>query len=269
MVSAAREAQRLGASFVTGSSQGNVTSLVYESGDVVGARTADGIEHRASRTILCAGANSNQLLDLEDQLRPTAWTLAHIKMTSEEVKRYKNLPVLFNVEKGFFMEPDDDEHELKICDEHPGYCNWVRDAKGNPISLPFAQHQVPKEAEQRVRSFLHETMPQLAERPFSFARICWCADTPDRAFLIDCHPKYASLVLGAGGSGHGFKYIPSVGGYIVDKMEDRLDEKLANVFRWRPETAIDRDWHDTQGRFGGPNKVMDLQEVQDWTDISS
>lgn len=269
MVSAAREAQRLGVIFVTGSPHGSVTRLMYESGDVVGARTADGIEHRASRTILCAGANSNQLLDLEDQLRPTAWTLAHIKMTSEEVKHYKNLPVLFNVEKGFFMEPDEDKHELKICDEHPGYCNWVREAKGNPISLPIARHQIPIEAEQRVRSFLRETMPQLAQRPFSFARICWCADTPDRAFLIDRHPKYASLVLGVGGSGHGFKYIPSVGGYIADRMEDRLDVKLANVFRWRPETAIDRDWQNTQGRFGGTNKVMDLQQVQDWTEVSA
>ena len=269
MVSAATEAKRLGVRFVSGSSEGTVTGLVYEGGDVVGARTADGREHRASRTILCAGANSNQLLDLENQLRPTAWTLAHIKLTAEEAKLYKDLPVLFNIEKGFFMEPDEDKHELKICDEHPGYCNWVRDVRGKLISMPFARNQVPKEAEQRVRSFLRETMPQLAERPFSFARICWCADTPDRAFLIDYHPKYASLVLGVGGSGHGFKYIPSVGGYIADKMEGRLDENLAHAFRWRPDTAIDRDWQDTQGRFGGPNKVMDFQKVREWTKIST
>lgn len=269
MISAAAEAQRLGVKFVTASPQGTVTGLVYEGGDVVGARTADSKEHRAYRTILCAGANSNQLLDLEDQLRPTAWTLAHIKLTDEEVKVYKNLPVLFNIEKGFFMEPDEDKHELKICDEHPGYCNWVRDTGDKLTSLPFARHQIPKEAEQRARSFLRETMPQLAERPFSFARICWCADTPDRAFLIDCHPEHASLVLGVGGSGHGFKYIPSVAGYIADKMEGRLDEKLAHVFRWRPETAVDRDWQDRQGRFGGPNKVMDFQEVQEWTEIGT
>ena len=267
MVSAATEAKRLGVAFITGSPEGTVIGLIHEGEDVSGARTADGKEHKACRTILCAGANSNQLLDLEDQLRPTAWTLAHIKMTDEEVKLYKNLPVLFNIEKGFFMEPDEEKHELKICDEHPGYCNWVRDPAGKLISLPFARHQVPREAEQRVRSFLRETMPQLAERPFSFARICWCADTPDRAFLIDYHPKYASLVLGVGGSGHGFKYVPSVGGYIADRMEGKLDERLARAFRWRPETAVDRDWKDMQGRFGGPNKLMDFQKVEGWTEI--
>lgn len=109
------------------------------------------------------------------------------------------------------MEPDEDCHELKICDEHPGYCNWIvqgPDADGRGIlqqkkSIPFARHQIPLEAAERVRRFLGETMPRLAERPFAFARICWCADTADRVFLIDRHPEYASLVVAVGASGHG------------------------------------------------------------------
>lgn len=123
--SAAREAQRLGVKFVTGSPQGSVTGLICEDGDVLGVRTADGKEHRGDRTVLAAGAGSDALFDFKDQLRPTAWTLGHIKMSGDEMALYKNLPVLFNIEKGFFMEPDEDNHELKICDEHPGYCNWV------------------------------------------------------------------------------------------------------------------------------------------------
>lgn len=79
-------------------------------------------------------------------------------------------------------------------------------------SIPFAKHQIPKEAEERARGFLRETMPHLAGRPFSFARICWCADTPNRAFLISKHPDYPSLVLGCGASGHGFCHIPVIGG---------------------------------------------------------
>ena len=124
MESAAREGLRLGVSFITGEEEGNVRGLIYENGDVKGAKTLDGKEHRADRTILCAGANAAALFDFRDQLRPTAWTLAHIRMTDEEVELFKDLPVLFNVERGFFMEPDEDNHELKICDEHPGYCNW-------------------------------------------------------------------------------------------------------------------------------------------------
>jgi len=267
LVAAVTEAERLGVKFVTGSPHGEVTELIRADGDIKGVRTADGRKHYADRTILCAGANADSLLDFKDQLRPTAWTIAHIKMTKDEAMLYKKLPVLFNVELGFFMEPDEDNHELKICDEHPGYCNWVTGPDGKRRSVPFARHQIPVESERRVRSFLQEAMPHLAERPLSFARICWCADTPNRSFLIGTHPDHPSLVLGVGASGHGFKDIPAIGGFIVDGMEGKLDPKLAESFRWRPETAVNRNWEDTQGRSGGPNRVVDFHEVKSWTHI--
>ncbi|KAI9925609.1 hypothetical protein ASPWEDRAFT_52237 [Aspergillus wentii DTO 134E9] len=271
MFSAFTEAKRLGVTFVTGPPQGNTVSLVYENGDVIGAKTADGTIHRADHTILSAGAGSDRLLDFKKQLRPTAWTLCHIKMTPEEAKMYRNLPVLFNIAKGFFMEPDEDKHELKICDEHPGYCNFVADPEhgGETRSIPFAKHQIPLEAEARARDFLRDTMPHLATRPLAFARICWDADTPDRAFLIDRHPDHPSLLVAVGGSGNGAMQMPTIGGFISDALEGKLQKELKDVVRWRPETAVDRDWKDTQDRFGGPNKVMDFQKIgeDEWTRI--
>ncbi|KAG9514761.1 fructosyl amine:oxygen oxidoreductase-like protein, partial [Aureobasidium melanogenum] len=270
MESAAREAERLGAIFITGEEKGKVESLIFENGDVKGAKTLDGVEHRADRTILCAGANAGIIFDMKNQLRPTAWTLAHIKMTKEELQLFKNLPVLFNIERGFFMEPDEDKGELKMCDEHPGYCNWTVDPQNSQrSSVPFAKHQIPKEAEERARGFLRETMPHLADRPFSFARICWCADTPNRAFLISKHPEYPSLVLGCGASGHGFCHIPVIGGFITDAMEDKLEPRMKHSFRWRPETAVNRKWDDLQDRFGpeGSNRMMNFGDIVQWTNI--
>ncbi|KAJ5555235.1 hypothetical protein N7535_007675 [Penicillium sp. DV-2018c] len=271
MLSAYNEARRLGVSFVTGSPEGSVTALIHKDGDVVGARTADGVSDLADRTILAAGAGSDSLLDFEKQLRPTAWTLSHIKMTPEEARMYRDLPVLFNIAKGFFIEPDEDKHELKICDEHPGYCNFVSDPDrpGEMRSVPFARQQIPLEAERRAREFLRDTMPQLAERPFSFARICWDADTVDRAFLIDRHPGYPSLVVAVGGSGNGAMQMPAIGGFIADALEGKLCSEVKDVVRWRPEIAVRRDWWSTQNRFGGPNRVVDFQEVKEdeWTHI--
>jgi sarcosine oxidase / L-pipecolate oxidase len=184
--------------------------------------------------------------------------------------------VLFNCERGFFMEPDEDCRDLKICDEHPGYCNWIDDGQAPSFErqdgmrdVPFEKRQVPKEAEDRVRLFLRETMPQLADRPFSFARICWCADTPDRNFLIDHHPDYSRLTLAVGGSGHGYVYISAIGDFIVDEMEGRLNQDMQHLFRWRPETAVARDWKALQGRYGpeGSSRVMDLAGVREWTHI--
>jgi sarcosine oxidase/L-pipecolate oxidase len=81
MIAAAKEAARLGASFVCGNACGQVRELLYVNGDVIGIKTADGVEHSADRVIVAAGAQSVSILDFENQLRPTAWTLAHIKMS--------------------------------------------------------------------------------------------------------------------------------------------------------------------------------------------
>ncbi|KAK9769610.1 putative FAD dependent oxidoreductase [Seiridium cardinale] len=271
LVSAYSEAKKLGVTFIAGSPTGQVVSLIYAERDVRGAKTADGHEHLADRTILAAGATAPQLLDFENQLRSTAWTLGHIKMTKEEAKLYRNLPVLFNIEKGFFMEPDEDNHELKMCDEHPGYCNWIDQPDSSlPMSVPIAKHEIPVAAEKRMKDFLRDCMPHLADRPLVHARVCWCVDTPNRAFLITYHPSYPSLVVASGDSGHGFMHIPSIGGFVSDCVENKLDSRFAKSWRWRPETAKEFWGHDTLNRWGAGHKMLDLKEaeVDGWTRIN-
>jgi sarcosine oxidase/L-pipecolate oxidase len=264
------EAVRLGVQFVTGDPTGKVEALLFgpDSNTALGARTADGISHTANHIILSAGANSDRLLDFKGQLRPTAWTLAHIPLSTEESTSYQNLPVLYGVDRGFFIEPDAEKHELKLCDEHPGYVNPVIE-DGRFRSVPIARHQIPAEAEARMRLFLRETMPQLAEREFSFARMCWDADTVDRRFLIDRHPEIENLIVAVGGSGNGFMTCPAIGVLVADILDPKgeIEDRVRKILRWRPETAVGRDWWDSQGRYGANGKVMDLRDVKEWTRI--
>jgi sarcosine oxidase/L-pipecolate oxidase len=262
----------MGVEFICGSKKGYAQTFLFNGSktDIIGAQTADGSSHTANITILAAGANSDAILNFEKQLRPTAWTLAHIPLTDDEARMYKELPVLYGVDRGFFIEPDVEKRELKICDEHPGYINLVKDkSTGEEKSVPFAKQQIPIEAEERMRSMLKETMPHLAERPFTFARICWDADTVDRLFLIDRHSSFKSLVIAAGGSGHGFMCSPAVGILVADLIGEKLEERMRTALRWRPEIAVGRDWWDTQDRFGGDGGVMNFGEVKGWTDIVS
>ncbi|KAF2500120.1 fructosyl amine:oxygen oxidoreductase [Lophium mytilinum] len=265
------ESMRLGVRYVTGGHQGKVDSLIISSSaedvkTVSGAKTADGAEHKADYTVLAAGAYSDQLLDFKKQLRPTAWTLAHLPMSTKEARLWRDLPVLYGVDRGFFIEPDEDKHEIKICDEHPGYCNFV-EVDREVRSVPFARQQIPIGAEHRMRLLLAEVVPHLADRPFSFARICWDADTPDRFFLIDRHPEVSNLMVAVGGSGHGFMTNPAVGVLAVDALEGVMEPRLQKMMKWRPETAVGRDWYATQDRFGADGKIMDLSIVKDWTSI--
>ncbi|KAI0393347.1 fructosyl-amino acid oxidase [Xylariaceae sp. FL0594] len=298
IIAAKQEAERLGVRFITGP-QGRVVELLFSDDKEVqlqaavlqGVRTADGTTHHAHTTILANGANADSLIDFKYQLRPTAWTLAHIKMTPEEAKLYKDLPVIFNIEKGFFIEPSADTHELKICDEHPGYINPVyaeadsaSEGKGTIVgSRPFARQQIPLESEERVRAFLQDTMPHLSDRPFSFARICWDTDTVDRMPLIDWYMpdgrvssdqdesnqggKKGRLLLAVGGSGHCFKTMPAMGQVVLEFLQGRIDDRTRRAFRWRPETAEKRDWWHVQDRWGAEGKVMDINEVKGWTRI--
>ncbi|KAH8667048.1 fructosyl amine:oxygen oxidoreductase [Xylariales sp. PMI_506] len=273
------EAVRLGVTFLCDRDRGRVVKLLYSSGrdnsDVVGALTADGTEHLASRTVLAAGASSSLLFDFEDQLRPTAWTLAHIALTPAEAASglWGELPVLYGADRGFFISPPasafaNGTPEIKVCDEHPGYINLVprgqndgdmqQQQKLKPV--PLQRDAIPPPSEEAMRAFLRSTVPQLADRLLFRPRLCWDADTPDRLFLLSEHPRHAGLVLAAGGSGNGFMCSPAVGVLVADLLEDNMDERLRGILRWRPETARGRDWFDTQGRFGVLGRVRDLKE---------
>ncbi|KAK7921397.1 hypothetical protein PG985_009419 [Apiospora marii] len=274
-----------GATFVCDPRAGRVAELLYDDGGdgdevVVGAKTADGATHRADFTILAAGAGASTLVDFEKQLRPTAWTLGHVALTADEAPAYAELPVLFNVDGGFFLSPPKSaiaagEPELKICDEHPGYIH-LADGKdgGEKQPVPVPRQAVPRTSATNMHKLLQATVPQLADRPLLRPRLCWDADTPDRLFLIARYPRGGSsqrLLVAAGGSGNGFMNAPAVGILVADLLEDRLEERMAKSLRWRPETAVDRDWFDTQGRFGGAGKVVDLGEIpdDDWVEGSA
>ncbi|KAI4681080.1 uncharacterized protein J4E88_005586 [Alternaria novae-zelandiae] len=264
-----QEAVKLSVEFVTGSMEGSVEELLYnsDSSAVLGVKTRNGTEHKAQHIIVSAGANSDLLLDFESQLRPTAWTLAHLPLSAEEAKQYRNLPVLYGVDRGFFIEPDTERHEIKLCDEHPGYINPVINDSGKMRSVPFARQQIPREAEARMRLLLSDTMPQFATRDLSFARLCWDVDTVDRIFLIDKHPNVQGLIVAVGGSGNGFMACPAIGSLVADIVENKSEGKMREAMRWRPEICAERDLWDAQGRYGAEGKVMDIRQVTEWTTI--
>lgn len=64
MEDTAKEAERLGVTFISGEQKGKVKSLLYEDGDVKGAVSTDGTQYRAGRTILSAGACAPEIFPM-------------------------------------------------------------------------------------------------------------------------------------------------------------------------------------------------------------
>ena len=61
-----------------------------------------------------------------------------------------------------------------------------------------------------VRNFARQYIPEAASATISTRR-CLYTMTPDKHFVVDRHPVFPHLVIGAGFSGHGFKFTTLIG----------------------------------------------------------
>ncbi|TVY43892.1 L-saccharopine oxidase [Lachnellula occidentalis] len=254
-----KEAQDLGVQFVSGL-DGTMTGLEISDGQLVGIKVASGKVVKSAHYILCTGAASPSLLpELSNQLWSKCWTLAHIELTEKELAEYRNMPVVDNHELGFFFEPDPKTRWLKICNATQGY-QWKTavNAEGKSYSVPryasdHPEDGIPEEARVEVNKFIDTILPQFSGRPLKGARICWCTDTPDQHFLITRHQKYPELLLGTGDSGHGFKFLPTIGSYIADALEGK-ERGVRSEWAWR-----EKEWKSDPTRPG--DVVKDLRDV--------
>ncbi|KAF8854333.1 FAD dependent oxidoreductase [Acephala macrosclerotiorum] len=253
------EAKKLGVKFISGP-DGTMTNLQVTGGKLTGITVASGKIHTADQYIICTGANSPALLpELGHHLWSKCWTLAHIELTEEEAAEYKDMPVVDNHELGFFFEPDTKTKWIKICNATQGYqFRTGIDAEGKSFSVPryasdHPEEGIPKEAEDAIKKFIDNLLPQFSGRPLLGARVCWCTDSADSHWLISRHDKYPELLLGTGDSGHGFKFLPTIGSYIADALEGK-ERGVKKEWQLR-----DRPWKRDVTRPG--DVVKDLRDV--------
>ncbi|XP_054857229.1 peroxisomal sarcosine oxidase [Eublepharis macularius] len=63
---------------------------------------------------------------------------------------------------------------------------------------------------QILQNFVKSYLPGLDPEPAVQER-CLYTNTPDADFILDRHPRFRNIVIGAGFSGHGFKFAPVIG----------------------------------------------------------
>ncbi|KAL4787001.1 FAD dependent oxidoreductase [Aspergillus varians] len=208
-----------------------------------GVETVDGTKYYADKVVLAAGAWSSTLVDLEDQCVSKAWVFAHIQLTPSEAAEYKNSPVVYDGDYGFFFEPN--EHGvIKVCDEFPGFSHFKTHqpygaAAPKPISVPrsHAQHPTdtyPLASEITIKKAISRFLPRLKNKTLFNRAMCWCTDTADANLLICEHPRWRNFILATGDSGHSFKVLPNIGKHVVELIEGSLAPELADAWRWRP-----------------------------------
>ncbi|KAJ5616272.1 hypothetical protein N7537_001386 [Penicillium hordei] len=231
----AREATAAGVKYISGSA-GHASQLLYDEHQAcIGVKCANGTAYFGSKIVLAAGAAAGSLLNLQGQIVAHGHTVGHIQLTPDEVEKYRSMPILDHLEGGILFPPQEDGI-MKIGAIH-FVTNYAKSFNG--FSLPRYRSDnpedgIPAEIEAHLRKWMAGCVPELASREWIETRICWDGDMPDYHFLITPHPTHKNLKVAVGGSAHGFKFLPILGKYIVEMMEDALDPEIAQQWKWRP-----------------------------------
>jgi len=108
------------------------------------------------------------------------------------------------------------------------------------VNTPAEVDYTPSEAwTEHIRDFAREYIPGAAG-PLINTRRCLYTLTPDKDFIVDCHPRYPQVVIGAGFSGHGFKFTTLMGKMLADIAVEGgtpHDTSLFKVNRFVPAYA--------------------------------
>lgn len=235
LVAVYQAAVDLGVKFVFGS-DGNAKNI--RSHEV---KVQSGEVYTADKVVVTAGASVVLLMPLDSQIRPWAAFVTHIKLTDAEYAKYKNMPIFFSAEYGYFFPPDSHTHKIKIslttCDAFALGENHFHESE-DLMKVPryktqFEKDTIPSNHIEDIKTLLNLVVPELANHKPIDSKTCWMADSYDSNFLIDKCPYYENVYVASGDSGHGFKFLPNIGKYIVKKLEGSLEPELDEAWRWK------------------------------------
>ena len=108
---------------------------------------------------------------------------------------------------------------------------------------PDAPRTTTPDDEARLRAFLRESLPGLADAPVVHAKTCLYCDSFDGDFWIGADPAAPGRFVVAGDSGHGLKFAPVVGAVVADAIEGKASPRTA---RFAPRPLASRRAEDAR-----------------------
>ncbi|CAM5164418.1 unnamed protein product [Eretmochelys imbricata] len=177
---------------------------------VVVTVTTSGGAYQAKSLVITAGPWANKLLAPLGLPLPLQTLRINVCYWKEKV------PGAYGVSAHFpcFLAICDPHHIYGLpSNEYPGLVKICYHS-GSPADPE--ERDRPPEASGRLpdiqvlQDFVSNYLPGLVPEP-AVVEHCMYTNTPDEDFVLDRHPKFSNIVIGAGFSGHGFKLAPVVG----------------------------------------------------------
>ncbi|KAJ3412132.1 hypothetical protein HDV05_001170 [Chytridiales sp. JEL 0842] len=232
-------AKSAGVNFITGPEKGHFSSYITDLQNIViGITTQDGAKHYG-KVLVAAGSWTPSIVpELEGLCVASGQPVVQFKIPAEIRPKYEsyNFPVFFaDVSKtGYYGFPVNYQGLLKVANHGPGYISPARGGFHDPKTNVgrVTPPSIPREALLGMRRFLQEFMPELNELDIYKTRLCWYCESWDTNFFVDKVPGKEGLFVATGGSGHAFKFTPTIGRVIADIIED-VPSPYRDLFKWR------------------------------------
>ncbi len=183
--------------------------------DSVRVRSWSGQRWSAARLVVTAGSWAQavcQMLGVDLKLEVTQEQLTYFPVTNGLDHSINAMPVFsdFHTPSPFYGIPQIEVPGVKVGWHH----------SGTALTDPESRLPVNDTITANVQKFAAERFPHLdSTKPFAITT-CLYTNTLDYHFILDRHPSHSHIVIGAGFSGHGFKFGPLLGEILAALATD-------------------------------------------------
>jgi monomeric sarcosine oxidase len=175
----------------------------------------------ADKIVLAGGSWTTKLVDIAVPISPSRQEIIYFKPDEANLYTPDVFPTFGHLESGFYGIPVHGINAVKLAIHYPG----------TTVDPDTVDRLATPEFIQECREFLHQYIPGLADAEVVASKVCLYDMTPTEDFIID--NIGSKIVLGAGFSGHGFKFAPLIGRVLADLVLGR--ELVYNIDRLRIE----------------------------------
>lgn len=196
-------------------------------GELITVRGASGARWSAPRLVITAGSWARGLLaglGLDLPLTPTQEQVVYFPPADDLDHHLGAMPVFID-----HHTPDHPFYGLPQI-EIPGVkVGWHRTGPAvDPDARPPASEALFAELQRLTR----QRLPHLRLTPVEQVT-CLYTNTPDEHFILDRHPDLSNVIIGAGFSGHGFKFAPAIGHILAALALDEPSPLPLDTFSLR------------------------------------
>ncbi|XP_041850505.1 peroxisomal sarcosine oxidase [Melanotaenia boesemani] len=169
---------------------------------------------RAKSVVITAGPWANKLLVHTGLNLPLEVVKINVCYWREKV------PGSYDVKRRFpcFILTEGEESKEHIyglpSNEYPGMMK-ICYSIGSRTDPDFRDQQTNRSDIDILQRYISRCFPGLFPEP-AVVESCMYTMTPDSHFILDHHPTYRNIIIGAGFSGHGFKFGPIIGKLLCE-----------------------------------------------------